>query len=108
MSCGKKALDPKNVSIYTWSENEMSKSSNEVASAVNNELQNKLHNGDFKDVHTIRLVADGCGSQNKNTIVLTMCLNWLVHSPRHIKRIELVYPIIGHSFMPSDKSIWLY
>lgn len=53
--------------------------------------------------HTIRLVADGCGSQNKNTIVLTMCLNWLVRSPHHIKRIELVYPITGHSFMPSDR-----
>ncbi|KAG8300990.1 hypothetical protein J6590_062729 [Homalodisca vitripennis] len=37
-SCGKNALDKNKFSIYTWTENEMCKSSNEVASAVFHEL----------------------------------------------------------------------
>ncbi|KAG8287332.1 hypothetical protein J6590_041576 [Homalodisca vitripennis] len=66
-SCGKNALDKNKVSIYTWTENEMRKSSNEVASAVFHELDSKLTEGEFDSVHTIRLVADGCGGQNKNS-----------------------------------------
>ena len=60
VSCGEKALDKKNVSIYTWSENKMSKSSNEVASAIFKELQTKLNNGDFNDVHTCLLYTSRC------------------------------------------------
>ncbi|XP_046683195.1 uncharacterized protein LOC124369303 isoform X1 [Homalodisca vitripennis] len=102
-SCGKNALDKNKVYIYTWTENEMCKSSNEVASAVFHELDSKLTEGEFDSVHTIRLVADGCGGQNKNSIVLTMCLFWFNRSPANINRMEIIYPITGHSFMPSDR-----
>lgn len=103
ISTGKEALKKENVSVYTWCEHEMRKSSNEIASAVYNELQSKLNAGSFDGINTIRLVADGCSGQNKNSMLMTMVLLWLHRSPEHIKRIEVVYPVTGHSFMPSDR-----
>lgn len=103
VSSGKSALNKNKVSIYTWTENEMSKSSNEIASAVFHELDNKLNEGEFETVNTVRLVADGCGGQNKNSIVLTVCLFWFNRTHTNITRMEIVYPITGHSFMPSDR-----
>lgn len=33
-----------------------------------------------------------------------MCASWLANgSPQKIRKIELVYPITGHSFLPSDR-----
>lgn len=52
---------------------------------------------------TVRLVADGCGAQNKNSIMVGMCAKWLTQAPRHIKTVELVFPIPGHSFIPPDR-----
>lgn len=43
-SIGKSALDKENISVYSWAEHEMKKSSNEIASAVFNELQGKVNN----------------------------------------------------------------
>lgn len=93
-------LEPGNVSIYTWTENEGKKSSNEVASIVYNELNSKNHDC----VTSVRLVADGCGGQNKNVNVLLMCAKWLLSCARpNLKSLELVFPITGHSFLPSDR-----
>ena len=76
------------------------KSSNEVASIVFNELKSK----DLTGYKTIRLVADGCPGQNKNIIIITMCAHWLLKvAPTEVKCMELVFPVTGHSFMPSDR-----
>lgn len=94
------SLTPENVSIYTWTENEAKKSSNEVASVVFNELTSV----NLQGYTTIRLVADGCPGQNKNVNVLTMAAKWLkVNAPPSIKHIELVFPVTGHSFLPADR-----
>lgn len=94
------SLIPDNVSIYSWMENEAKKSSNEVASVVFNELNNI----NLENYSSVRLVADGCAGQNKNVNVLCMCGKWLTsYAPEHIKKIELIYPITGHSFLPSDR-----
>lgn len=88
------------VTIYTWAENEASKSSNEVASCVFHELQA----ADLSGYKRIRLVADGCPGQNKNVNILTMCAKWLMtYAPSHIEEITLVFPITGHSFLPADR-----
>lgn len=93
-------LNPETVSIYTWTENQAKKSSNEVASIVFNELNSK----DLQHYNEVRLVADGCSGQNKNINVITMCATWLLkHAPAHINSVELVFPVTGHSFMPSDR-----
>lgn len=81
----------------------MKKSLNEVSSAVYNELQEKLMEGAFNDIQTVRLIADGCSRQNKNSMLLAMCLLWLNRNPSNIKRLEIVFPATGHSFMPCDR-----
>lgn len=49
------------------------------------------------------MVADGWAGQNKNTTVLLVASKWLVSPPTHIKTIELIFPVTGHSFMPPDR-----
>lgn len=93
-------LNPHTVSIYTWTENEAKKSSNEIASAVFSELM--FHN--LAGYRKIRLVADGCPGQNKNVNILYMVAKWLSsHSPPTISEVELIYPVTGHSFLPADR-----
>lgn len=97
----KSQLRSYNVTSYLWTDVDLPKNSSIIASA----LFDFLRREDFpasKD--TIRLFADGCGGQNKNSIVLTMLLFWLVkYAPVHVKTIEFVFPIVGHSFMPPDR-----
>lgn len=50
------------------------------------------------------MFADGCGGQNKNTILMTMCSYWLsTKSPSNIKKMEIIFPVVGHSFIPPDR-----
>ncbi|CAG4975957.1 unnamed protein product [Colias eurytheme] len=94
-------LKRENVTLYTWTEDEHRKGSNEIASAVFDCLQNTSFN---ENITTVRLVADGCGAQNKNTTMVGMCSNWLNRcAPQHITSVELVFPVPGHSFLPPDR-----
>ncbi|CAH2010294.1 unnamed protein product [Acanthoscelides obtectus] len=88
-------LRPKNVFSYLWTEIDARKDSNTIASA----LQYALKNFDFDpSKETVRLFADGCGGQNKNTNMMAMLAYWLLEeSPKHIKQIELIFPIVGRS-----------
>lgn len=89
-----------NVRIYTWNENVYAKSSNEIASAVFHLLTQTNLTGKTK----LRIMADGCGSQNKNSTMIAMCAYWLTTSaPKEITRVELIFPVPGHSFMPADR-----
>lgn len=52
----------------------------------------------------IKLFCDGCGGQNKNSIVVGMLAYWLkTKAPSHIKKITVIFPIVGHSFLPPDR-----
>ncbi|CAH1969755.1 unnamed protein product [Acanthoscelides obtectus] len=94
-------LRPKNMFSYLWTEIDARKDSNTIASA----LQHALKNFDFDpSKETVRLFADGCGGQNKNTNMMAMLAYWLLEeSPKHITQIELIFPIVGHSFIPPDR-----
>lgn len=87
-----------NIFSYVCTENEFSKDSNLVASAV----YHRLTETDKTNITNIRLVADGCGGQNKNCIVVGACCKWLLTN-LNIKSIEIVFPVTGHSFMPADR-----
>lgn len=93
-------LTKNNVFSYTWSELDRPKGSCEVASAVYHRLKS-TNFGPGTD--TVRLVSDGCGGQNKHSILLMMCQKWLAHAPSNIKTVELVFPVTGHSFLPPDR-----
>ncbi|KAJ8942215.1 hypothetical protein NQ314_010115 [Rhamnusium bicolor] len=93
-------LTKENLFCYVWNETVRPKSSNEIVSAlfhrlVNINLAGKVH---------IKLFADCCGDQNKNTILIGMCCKWLEsHAPSNIKTIEVIFPVVGHSYIPPDR-----
>lgn len=93
-------LGKDNVTLYTWTEDEHRKGANEIASAVYDRLQTTIFR---QNINTIRFLADGCGAQNKNSIMIGMAATWLSRAPPHIKKIEFVFPIPGHSFIPPDR-----
>lgn len=95
----KSKLLPENVFAYCWTENLYPKAANEIASAV----YHRLNNSDLSSTETVRLVADGCAGQNKNTIMLGMLTKWLTEAPQNVKKIELVFPVVGHSYIPPDR-----
>lgn len=94
----KSKLNSSTVTSFCWTENEYSKGSNEIASCIHH----ILNTSDFTNIHTVRLMCDGCGGQNKNTTLLTMCCNWLCKQ-NLITNIEVIFPVRGHSFIPPDR-----
>lgn len=88
-----------NVFAYCCTEDEFHKDSNLISSAI----YHRLNETDKTGIKTIRLVADGCGGQNKNSIVIAACSKWLL-SCSAIKSIEIVFPVTGHSYMPPDRT----
>lgn len=96
----KSKLTNDRVTLFTWMEHEYKKSSNEISSAV----WHCLTEVDLTHCSTVRLCADGCGGQNRNSAMITMACYFLFQvAPGNVKRIELVFPVRGHSFLPSDR-----
>lgn len=96
----KDCLTPENVYCYYWMEHEHRKGANEIASAVFH-LLSLL---DLSSYSKIRLCADGCGGQNRNSIMIGMLSYFLIQvAPRNIEQIEVIFPITGHSFLPADR-----
>ena len=83
-------VNKNNMFIYTWTENLYSKNANLIVSAVCHRLQNTNIN---INITLLRLLAGGCGGQNKNSIisVLLNCVS------KALKRIKLIFPIARHS-----------
>lgn len=96
----KTTLRKENVFSYCWSEHERPKGSNEIASA----LFHRLRCTDLTNIDTVRLIADGCGGQNKNKIVMCMLMKWLQsENSGSVQNVEVIFPVVGHSFIPPDR-----
>ncbi|XP_069355603.1 uncharacterized protein [Maniola hyperantus] len=97
----KAKLDKNNIRSYYWDETSHCKGSNEIISAV----YDFLKNFEFGDkIKILRIVSDGCAGQNKNTGMIAMLGKWLyTEAPTNIKKIELIFPVVGHSFIPPDR-----
>lgn len=78
-------LNKNNTFSYVWTEDQFSKDSNLISSAVYHRL-NLTHFP--SQIDTVRLMADGCAGQNNNTPVIAMCQKWLSEAPHHIKKVE--------------------
>ncbi|KAG5866609.1 hypothetical protein JTB14_035087 [Gonioctena quinquepunctata] len=49
-------------------------------------------------------MADGCSGQNKNTTLIGMCCKWLAsEAPMNVQSLEVIFPMVGHSFLPADR-----
>nr|XP_024218186.1 uncharacterized protein LOC112211192 [Halyomorpha halys] len=91
-----------NVYIYNWTENQHKKSSNEIASAIYDFLLNFTSLTEEKT--RVRAFCDGCGGQNKNSTFIGMMAYWLLKiAPETVKKVEIVFPMVGHSFLPPDR-----
>lgn len=74
------------------------------SNAISSALFHRLSNTDYTDKSIVRLVADGCVGQNKNSAVLGACsILLLKRVPRTIEIIELVFPVTRYSYIPSDR-----
>ncbi|KAJ8888223.1 hypothetical protein PR048_007710 [Dryococelus australis] len=88
------------VALFTWMEHEYKKGSNEISFA----LCHCLTESDLAHCSTIRLCADGCRGQNRNSAMITMVCYFLSKvAPGNVKRIEVIFPVRGHSFLPPDR-----
>lgn len=91
-----------NMHIYYWNETDNAKASNQIATAVFHLLTNL---DIAQNITVIRLFADGCGGQNKNSTVIGMCCKWLMSSvPPQIKEINIIFPMVGH-FLATRQNI---
>ncbi|KAI4458199.1 dna-directed rna polymerases i ii and iii subunit rpabc2 [Holotrichia oblita] len=86
--------------MHSWLESESSKGSYEIASAVYDTL-NKIEISEV--INEVKLIADGCSGQNKNSTILAMAAKWLSQAPRNIKKVQLIFPVTGHSFLRADR-----
>ena len=86
------------VYFYTWGKYQEGRGSNVIGSAVYNFLKNFIENNNF---YNIRLVSDFCGRQNKNKAMLSMVNTFAC---QHKISIEWIFPVRGHSYMPSDRA----
>lgn len=76
-----------NMFAYCWTEKE-------IASIV----FHRLRNTDLTGIKTVRLIADGCLCQNKNTGIIAMCSKWLIElAPNHVRKMEIFFTVVGHS-----------
>ena len=94
-------VENKSPNFYCWTENQAGRGAQEVASALTNFLSRE----NFDDaVTTIRLFSDGCGGQNRNSIVVHALYWWLLQkSPQSVKEICMFFPVRGHSSLPADR-----
>lgn len=94
-------LNPETVASYLWTDAHLPKNSSVIASAIFDVLTKFNFS---EEITTVRLFADGCAGQNKNSIVIGMLAAWLCKlAPNNISKIEFIFPVVGHSYMPPDR-----
>lgn len=97
-------LNSSNVKSFCWTENVYKKNANLIASCIFHLLKMKSEEIADLKCSTIRLMADGCGGQNKNSMMVAMCMLYFAkHAPKNVASIELIFPVTGHSFLPADR-----
>lgn len=90
----------KNPVFYTWTEDEASRGSTEIGSA----LLAHLRSLDLENIETLRLFCDGCGGQNKNAHIVHCLALWLrIEAPSSLNHLVLHFPVRGHSYLPADR-----
>ncbi|GBP29811.1 UBX domain-containing protein 4 [Eumeta japonica] len=81
-------MPTKEPNFFIWTEDQAKKGSTEIAAA----LLTYLNSADLSGVEVLRLFADGCGGQNKNSHVVHMLIFWLKnHAPANVAKIVLTF-----------------
>lgn len=96
----KNVQNTETVKIFTWSEDQRLKGSNEISSIVFHYLCSR----DLQGYENIEIFSDGCPGQNKNITMIGMLGKWLLEkSSISIKSLEFIFPMVGHSYIPPDR-----
>lgn len=96
-------LDSRSPTFFTWDETQSGRGCTEIGSALYSFLVS-LSNNISSDIHTLKLFCDGCGGQNKNSHIIHMLVFYLINdAPSHLKEINIIFPVRGHSFLPADR-----
>lgn len=97
----KDKLSKENNFIYAWTEADSGKGSNEIVSVVYNRL---VATEMPEQVNKIGLFSDGSRGQNENSMEIGMITHWLRCKVLvHVKSVELIFPVTGHSYMPPNR-----
>lgn len=96
----------KNVFLYTWTEDQSGKGSNEVVSALSNFFLRISKGLKYYRYEKIELFADSCAGQNKNKSMIAFLTHFTrlqrIKTP-WLKEVKFYFPIRGHSYMPPDR-----
>lgn len=85
---------------YTWCEADSKRGASEISSAVYLLLSK---NYDKRGYELVRLFADGCSGQNKNTVMASTLL-YIINNSRHIKEISLKFFAPNHGQNEGDSA----
>lgn len=104
----RKDQSKRNVFLYHWTENESGKGSNEVCSALNNALSIKIRRIRkrkrlLQRYRNLDLFCDSCPGQNKNHSMLAFLLRFVNSKENIFRRIRIIFPVRGHSYLPPDR-----
>lgn len=97
--------NPENCFLYTWVESESGQGPNEICSALLNFLE-QLDEHIKKEENLpkiLNLFSDSCYAQNKNQFIIATLLYYINCIPKIFDKINHVFPVRGHSYMPPDQ-----
>ncbi len=93
----------KNVFMYSWTENERGRGSNEICSALRDFLKRIKKRVILRRYSILHLFSDSCAGQNKNVAMIAALLTYVNSSDMAFKTVRYTFPIRGHSYMPPDR-----
>lgn len=84
---------------FFWNETISKRGASEISTCVGR----YLHELDTRGIKKVRLFADGCSGQNRNTIVISMML-YVINKAKNIEKIILSYFETSHSQSEGDSA----
>lgn len=88
-------LGNQDVSCYVWNENQGNRGANEISSCISDFILS------HKDITAVRMMSDGCGGQQKNSIFAAMCL-YLLNKHDTLETVDHAFFETGHTEMECD------
>lgn len=92
-------LNSRKADCYVWHEGIGGRGANEIASNLVHYLENV--DSSEQGISTVSLFADGCGGQNKNSIVVTALLNF-VRRAKNVEEVTLFFYATNHGQCEGD------
>lgn len=95
---------PENCHLYTWLESESARGPNEVCSILLHFLgilEDRVRKE--SSITVLNLFSDSCSAQNKNQFIVATLLYYMNTKNTIFERINHIFPVRGHSYMPPDQ-----